>query len=35
MREVSIVFAVVTRVVLVGMDRAVREIQLLVKGYES
>ena len=32
-REVSIGFAVVARAVLVGMDRAVREMRLLVKGY--
>ncbi len=34
-REVSIGFAVVARAVLVGMGRAVREMRLLVKGYES
>ncbi len=32
-REVSIGFAVVARAVLVGLDRAVREMRLLVKGY--
>ena len=32
-REVSIGFAVIARAVLVGMDQAVREMRLLVKGY--
>ena len=32
-REVSIGFAIVARAVLVGMERAVREMRLLVKGY--
>ena len=32
-REVSIGFAVVARAVLVGMEHAVREMRLLVKGY--
>jgi len=33
LREVSIGFAIIARAVLVGMEQAVREMRLLVKGY--